>query len=225
MAIDSRGDMGAVNLQSFHFGGDAVDTPVPNATALDSTVLSSSMPLMVSKMPDIETDNDVTPTSAAETAITASSIEPVNNAIRAVDPAGKTSKFRSLGLGVASKEKRQRSSGTGRGLKRAVAAKKVSLEPPRKSARLLQASPVNYKPDDEEEEMEEEEVTDDNKPDDEEEEENNSNRVGRWTTNEHRLYLRGMKLHGRNWSKVSRVVRTRSREQVKSRFWRVGMRA
>ena len=39
---------------------------------------------------------------------------------------------------------------------------------------------------------------------------------GRWTSEEHELFLQGMMLHGREWKKVQAVVRTRTSAQIRS---------
>lgn len=43
-----------------------------------------------------------------------------------------------------------------------------------------------------------------------------TNRDGRWTQDEHDLFLRGMKIHGRRWTKVAEIVGTRTTVQVRS---------
>ena len=42
-----------------------------------------------------------------------------------------------------------------------------------------------------------------------------TNRDGRWTQDEHDLFLRGMKIHGRRWTKVAEIVGTRTTVQVR----------
>mmetsp|Transcript_26944 Transcript_26944/g.72326 ORF Transcript_26944/g.72326 Transcript_26944/m.72326 type:complete len:275 (-) Transcript_26944:760-1584(-) len=44
----------------------------------------------------------------------------------------------------------------------------------------------------------------------------NSTRDGRWTQEEHDLFLRGMAIYGRRWTKVAEVVGTRTTVQVRS---------
>ena len=39
---------------------------------------------------------------------------------------------------------------------------------------------------------------------------------GRWTRAEHRKFLEGLKVHGRNWKKISEIIRTRTSTQVRS---------
>ena len=39
---------------------------------------------------------------------------------------------------------------------------------------------------------------------------------GRWTRVEHRKFLEGLKTHGRNWKKISEIIKTRSSTQVRS---------
>uniref|UniRef100_A0A7S3V3A7 HTH myb-type domain-containing protein n=1 Tax=Aplanochytrium stocchinoi TaxID=215587 RepID=A0A7S3V3A7_9STRA len=41
-------------------------------------------------------------------------------------------------------------------------------------------------------------------------------RVGRWTTEEHKTFLAGLKLHGKNWKKISLIVKTRSSVQTRT---------
>ena len=44
-----------------------------------------------------------------------------------------------------------------------------------------------------------------------------SNRVGLWTRDEHERFLQGLDVHGRgNWSLISKIVKTRTTEQVRS---------
>lgn len=39
---------------------------------------------------------------------------------------------------------------------------------------------------------------------------------GRWTRAEHRKFLEGLKVHGRNWKKISEIIKTRTSTQVRS---------
>jgi len=41
-------------------------------------------------------------------------------------------------------------------------------------------------------------------------------RVGRWTAEEHKTFLAGLKLHGKNWKKISLIVKTRSSVQTRT---------
>jgi len=41
-------------------------------------------------------------------------------------------------------------------------------------------------------------------------------RDGRWSAEEHELFIKGMRIHGRRWTKISEVVGTRSTVQVRS---------
>jgi len=52
-----------------------------------------------------------------------------------------------------------------------------------------------------------------------------SNRDGRWTTEEHEAFLRGMAMYGRRWTKVADVVGTRTTVQVRSHAqkWEIKM--
>jgi len=43
-----------------------------------------------------------------------------------------------------------------------------------------------------------------------------SPRPGRWTTAEHELFLKGMRLYGREWKRVAQHIPTRSAAQVRS---------
>ena len=47
-------------------------------------------------------------------------------------------------------------------------------------------------------------------------ESNSLEKTGRWTPKEHRAFLEGVKLYGRNWSKVAELVETRTAVQVRS---------
>lgn len=40
--------------------------------------------------------------------------------------------------------------------------------------------------------------------------------VGRWNAAEHRMFLKGLRLHGREWKKVATMIRTRSSAQIRS---------
>ncbi|EWM22603.1 myb-like dna-binding shaqkyf class family protein [Nannochloropsis gaditana] len=39
---------------------------------------------------------------------------------------------------------------------------------------------------------------------------------GRWTKQEHLAFLRGLRVYGRDWNKIQRLVGTRSQPQVRS---------
>lgn len=39
---------------------------------------------------------------------------------------------------------------------------------------------------------------------------------GRWTADEHILFLKGMSLHGKSWKKISEIVKTRSVVQIRT---------
>ncbi|OMJ81514.1 hypothetical protein SteCoe_17979 [Stentor coeruleus] len=41
-------------------------------------------------------------------------------------------------------------------------------------------------------------------------------KIGRWTKVEHRKFLEGLKMHGRNWKLISDIIKTRSSTQVRS---------
>ena len=41
-------------------------------------------------------------------------------------------------------------------------------------------------------------------------------KAGRWTRAEHRKFLEGLKLYGRNWKKISEIIKTRTSTQVRS---------
>mmetsp|Transcript_12171 Transcript_12171/g.15131 ORF Transcript_12171/g.15131 Transcript_12171/m.15131 type:complete len:237 (-) Transcript_12171:308-1018(-) len=41
-------------------------------------------------------------------------------------------------------------------------------------------------------------------------------RRGRWTTQEHQMFLAGLKIHGRNWKNISLFVKTRSSVQTRT---------
>ncbi|OMJ73877.1 hypothetical protein SteCoe_27325 [Stentor coeruleus] len=41
-------------------------------------------------------------------------------------------------------------------------------------------------------------------------------KIGRWTKAEHRKFLEGLKIHGRNWKLISDIIKTRSSTQVRS---------
>jgi hypothetical protein len=43
---------------------------------------------------------------------------------------------------------------------------------------------------------------------------NEGKQAGRWTSAEHEVFLRGLELHGRVWSKVAAQIQTRSSAQV-----------
>uniref|UniRef100_A0A7S3PJT3 HTH myb-type domain-containing protein n=1 Tax=Aplanochytrium stocchinoi TaxID=215587 RepID=A0A7S3PJT3_9STRA len=44
----------------------------------------------------------------------------------------------------------------------------------------------------------------------------NKYRYGRWTTQEHQMFLAGLKVHGRNWKKISSSLTTRSSVQIRT---------
>jgi SHAQKYF class myb-like DNA-binding protein len=39
---------------------------------------------------------------------------------------------------------------------------------------------------------------------------------GRWTTEEHLLFLKGLELYGKSWKKISEIVRTRTVVQIRT---------
>lgn len=39
---------------------------------------------------------------------------------------------------------------------------------------------------------------------------------GRWSRAEHRKFIEGLKLYGRNWKRISEIIKTRSSTQVRS---------
>jgi SHAQKYF class myb-like DNA-binding protein len=39
---------------------------------------------------------------------------------------------------------------------------------------------------------------------------------GRWSRAEHRKFIEGLKLYGRNWKKISEIIKTRTSTQVRS---------
>jgi SHAQKYF class myb-like DNA-binding protein len=39
---------------------------------------------------------------------------------------------------------------------------------------------------------------------------------GRWSKKEHKLFLHGLKTHGRNWKMISEIIKTRTSTQVRS---------
>jgi len=39
---------------------------------------------------------------------------------------------------------------------------------------------------------------------------------GRWTADEHILFLKGLSLHGKSWKKISEIVKTRSVVQIRT---------
>lgn len=41
-------------------------------------------------------------------------------------------------------------------------------------------------------------------------------KTGRWTKAEHRKFMEGLKIHGRNWKLISDIIKTRSSTQVRS---------
>ena len=40
--------------------------------------------------------------------------------------------------------------------------------------------------------------------------------TGRWTYDEHRLFLRGLELHGKGWKKIASLIRTRTVVQIRT---------
>jgi SHAQKYF class myb-like DNA-binding protein len=50
-------------------------------------------------------------------------------------------------------------------------------------------------------------------------------RDGRWTQEEHELFLKGMTIHGRSWTKVAEIVKTRTTVQVRSHAQKFEMKA
>jgi SHAQKYF class myb-like DNA-binding protein len=50
-------------------------------------------------------------------------------------------------------------------------------------------------------------------------------RDGRWTQQEHELFLEGMTIHGRSWTKVAEIVKTRTTVQVRSHAQKFEMKA
>ncbi|CAN0538638.1 unnamed protein product, partial [Laminaria digitata] len=40
--------------------------------------------------------------------------------------------------------------------------------------------------------------------------------TGRWTNDEHNLFLRGLDLHGKGWKKIAFLIRTRTVVQVRT---------
>ena len=53
----------------------------------------------------------------------------------------------------------------------------------------------------------------------------NPSRDGRWTKEEHELFMKGLAIHGRSWTKVADVVKTRSTVQVRSHAQKFEMKA
>ncbi|OMJ66405.1 hypothetical protein SteCoe_36762 [Stentor coeruleus] len=41
-------------------------------------------------------------------------------------------------------------------------------------------------------------------------------KIGRWTKAEHRKFIEGLKIYGRNWKSISETIKTRSSTQVRS---------
>jgi len=64
-------------------------------------------------------------------------------------------------------------------------------------------------------EIDEEEDDDD---DDEEGEgaQNDTSSTGRWTREEHHLFLRGLELHGKGWKKIASLIKTRTVVQIRT---------
>jgi SHAQKYF class myb-like DNA-binding protein len=50
-------------------------------------------------------------------------------------------------------------------------------------------------------------------------------RDGRWTKEEHELFLKGMTIHGRSWTRVAEIVKTRTTVQVRSHAQKFEMKA
>lgn len=40
--------------------------------------------------------------------------------------------------------------------------------------------------------------------------------TGRWTNEEHRLFLRGLELHGKGWKKIASLIKTRTVVQIRT---------
>ncbi|CAN0228771.1 unnamed protein product, partial [Discosporangium mesarthrocarpum] len=40
--------------------------------------------------------------------------------------------------------------------------------------------------------------------------------TGRWTYNEHQLFLRGLELHGKGWKKIASLIKTRTVVQIRT---------
>lgn len=47
--------------------------------------------------------------------------------------------------------------------------------------------------------------------------------VGRWTAEEHRLFLQGLEQHGKGWKKIASLIKTRSVVQIRYAFSRTAM--
>lgn len=43
-----------------------------------------------------------------------------------------------------------------------------------------------------------------------------SQNTGRWTYDEHRLFLRGLELHGKGWKKIASLIKTRTVVQIRT---------
>ena len=41
-------------------------------------------------------------------------------------------------------------------------------------------------------------------------------RVGQWTTAEHKAFLQGLKINGRNWKKIKPLIPSRTLAQIRS---------
>ena len=45
---------------------------------------------------------------------------------------------------------------------------------------------------------------------------NGKENTGRWTAEEHRLFLQGLELHGKGWKKIASLIRTRTVVQIRT---------
>ncbi|GMH63892.1 hypothetical protein TrRE_jg11122, partial [Triparma retinervis] len=43
-----------------------------------------------------------------------------------------------------------------------------------------------------------------------------SSSTGRWTTEEHRLFLQGLELHGKGWKKIASLIQSRTVVQIRT---------
>ena len=44
----------------------------------------------------------------------------------------------------------------------------------------------------------------------------NHNTVGRWTREEHSMFVKGLELHGKGWKKIAELVKTRTVVQIRT---------
>lgn len=40
--------------------------------------------------------------------------------------------------------------------------------------------------------------------------------VGRWTSEEHALFLKGLEMHGKGWKKIAKLIKTRTVVQIRT---------